>query len=236
MDNPSFDVSSEKSDPKIKYAVDSDQNYAEKGTEKAEPMYPMTKMQIIKNLLVVSFGFLFLFTSFQSLANLQSSLNKVEGLGTWGLATIYIALVLSCMFLPPFIIDLIGCKWTVAFSMLCYILYMVANFYARWGTIIPAAIILGIGAAPLWSAKCTYLTEIGSWYAKMTDSSHDDIINRFFGIFFMIFQTSKHILKVYFLQIFNGFIKLILKWIKKKFLYNKSSFLCSSCVSFVFHF
>ncbi|KAK3600236.1 hypothetical protein CHS0354_030267 [Potamilus streckersoni] len=153
--------------------------------------FKMTKFQIIKNVLVVSLGFLFLFTSFQSLSNLQSSLNRAEGLGTIGLSVIYGALVISCMFLPPVTIARLGCKWTVAISMLCYILYMAANFYATFYTIIPAAIILGLGAAPLWSAKCTYLTQAGVWYAKMTGKTEDDTINRFFGVFFMIFQTSK---------------------------------------------
>ena len=152
----------------------------------------MSKGRIIKNLLVVSLGFLCLFTSFQSLSNLQSSLNKEDGLGVGGLATIYGALVISCMFLPPFIIARLGCKWTVAFSMLCYILYMGANFYAIWGTIIPGAVILGLGAAPLWSAKCTYLTQTGVWYSKQTGQVEDDIINRFFGVFFMIFQSSEY--------------------------------------------
>lgn len=155
------------------------------------PEIKMSKGRIIKNLLVVSFGFLCLFTSFNSLSNLQSSLNKEDGLGVVGLAIIYGALVVSCMFSPPFIIARLGCKWTVFASMLCYILYMGANFYAVWGTIVPSAIILGFGAAPLWSAKCTYLTETATWYAQLTGSTVDDIINRFFGVFFMLFQTGQ---------------------------------------------
>jgi hypothetical protein len=42
------------------------------------------------------------------MANLQSSLNSDEGLGTASLSTIYITLVLSCFFLPPIIIKKIG--------------------------------------------------------------------------------------------------------------------------------
>ena len=156
------------------------------------PTIKMSKPRILKNLLVVSFGFLCLFTSFQSLSNLQSSVNDDEDLGVNGLATIYAALVVSCMFLPPVIIARLGCKWTIFFSMLCYILYMCANFYVRYYTIIPSAIILGLGAAPLWSAKCTYLTETGVWYSKITGTTEDDVINRFFGFFFMMFQTSKY--------------------------------------------
>lgn len=156
----------------------------------AEPV-KMSNMRIIKNLVIISLGFLCLFTSFSSLSNLQSSLNKEEGLGVGGLAIIYGALVLSCLLTPPVIIAKLGCKWTIAVSMLCYILYMGANFYAIWGTIVPSAIILGFGAAPLWSAKCTYLTQTATWFAKQSGATVDDIINRFFGVFFMVFQTSQ---------------------------------------------
>ena len=152
--------------------------------------FPMTRFQILKNVVIVSIGFVFLFTSFQSLGNLQSSLNK-GGLGTGSLSVIYGALVVSCMFLPTFIVSKLGCKWTVAASMVCYLAYMGAQFYAVWGLMAPAAVILGLGAAPLWSAKCTYLTQTAVWYAKMTGATEDAVINRFFGFFFMVFQTSK---------------------------------------------
>lgn len=189
MDNLGADVDTEKArEAEIGYGTTPSPDNSK--LSMAAP-YKMSKFQVLKNLVVVSVAFLFLFTAFQSLSNLQSSLNREDGIGTVGLSVIYGALVISCMFLPPFIIDLIGCKWTVAFSMLCYILYMAANFYATWWTIIPSAVILGIGAAPLWSAKCTYLTQTGAWYSKMTGRTEDDIINRFFGVFFMIFQTSK---------------------------------------------
>lgn len=153
--------------------------------------FPMTKFQILKNLVVISFGFCFLFTAFQSLTNLQSTLNKDEGVGVGGLSILYAALVLSCMFVPSVAIGKLGCKWTIAASMCCYVVYMAANFYAVWGLMAPASIIIGLGAAPLWSAKCTYLTQMAVWYSKMTGTTQDDIVNRFFGFFFMFFQTSK---------------------------------------------
>ena len=101
------------------------------------------KRKITKNVFVISFGFLFLFTSFQSLQNLQSSLNKDEGLGLASLCVIYAALILSCIFVPPFVIGRLGCKWTLVLSMTGYVLYTVSNYYARWGTLIPASIIIG---------------------------------------------------------------------------------------------
>ncbi|XP_013413313.1 protein unc-93 homolog A [Lingula anatina] len=152
--------------------------------------HTFSKKRIIKNLIIVSFAFMFLFTAFQALGALQSSLNKEEGLGVYGLAIIYGALIVSCLFLPTPLIALLGCKWTIVVSMCCYVLYIVANFYAIWGTIAPSSVILGFGAAPLWSAKCTYLTETAIHYGKLTGESKDAAVNKFFGIFFAFFQTS----------------------------------------------
>ena len=56
---------------------------------------------------------------------------------------------------------------------------------------IPAAIIIGIGAGPLWTAKCTYLTEIAGFYAHLSKEDNETVVNRFFGIFFAMFQISQ---------------------------------------------
>jgi len=45
---------------------------------------------------------------------------------------------------------------------------------------------IGLAAAPLWAAKCTYLTETGFRYAALNFESPNVVIVRFFGIFFMI--------------------------------------------------
>lgn len=101
------------------------------------------KFKITKNMLIVSFGFLFLFTAFQSLQNLQSSLNPDKGLGLASLSVIYCALILSCMFVPPIMVGRLGCKWTLVISMVGYVLYTSANYYAKWWTLIPASILIG---------------------------------------------------------------------------------------------
>ncbi|XP_066402205.1 protein unc-93 homolog A [Molothrus aeneus] len=144
----------------------------------------------LKNVLVISFGFLLLFTAYSGLQSLQSSLNAEEGLGVASLSVLYAALTLSSMFLPPIIIKKLGCKWTIAVSMCCYVAYSLGNFYASWYTLIPTSMILGLGGAPLWSAKCTYLTIAGTLYAEKAGKSARDIINQYFGIFFLVFQTS----------------------------------------------
>ncbi|XP_015713482.1 protein unc-93 homolog A [Coturnix japonica] len=144
----------------------------------------------LKNVLVISFGFLLLFTAYGGLQSLQSSLNSEEGLGVASLSVLYAALIVSSMFLPPILIKKLGCKWTIAGSMCCYIAFSLGNFYASWYTLIPTSVILGLGGAPLWSAKCTYLTIAGNSYAEKAGKIGKDIISQYFGVFFLIFQSS----------------------------------------------
>ncbi|XP_075056801.1 protein unc-93 homolog A-like isoform X2 [Mixophyes fleayi] len=144
----------------------------------------------LKNILVVSFGFLLLYTAFGGLQSLQSSLNADEGLGVASLSVIYGAHIISSMFIPPIMIKKIGYKWTIVVSMCCYITYSLGNFYPSWYTLIPTSVILGFGGAPLWAAKCTYLTESGNRYAEKVGKVGKDIVNQYFGLFFLIFQSS----------------------------------------------
>lgn len=112
---------------------------------------------VMKNVVVVSFAFLLLFTSFQSLQNLQSSLNKDDNLGLISLIIIYSSLIISCMFVPPPLIGRIGCKWTLATSVSCYVAFIAANYYPRWYTLGFTSVLLGKYA---WSNISTYYNRL----------------------------------------------------------------------------
>ena len=101
------------------------------------------KRLIIKNVLIIGFSWILLFTAFQSISSLQSSLNPDGGLGTYSLSTIYVTLIVGSLFLPSTMIQKLGIKKTLFFSQLAYILYIGANIYPRYFTLIPTAIILG---------------------------------------------------------------------------------------------
>lgn len=148
------------------------------------------RASIMKNVVLISLGFTLLFTAFNSMATLQSSLNKDDGLGTASLATIYGALIVSCMFLPSLLIKKFTTKWTMVVCMLCYSAYIAAQFKPLYYTLIPTAIILGLGGAPMWSSKCKYLTQVGTRYAEITGQETEHVIVRFFGIFFLLFQSA----------------------------------------------
>lgn len=48
------------------------------------------------------------------------------------LSTLYGAVLLSSMLLPPLLIRTLGCKWTIVLSMGCYVAFSLGNFYASW--------------------------------------------------------------------------------------------------------
>ena len=138
--------------------------------------------------------FLYFLIAMQSMQSLQSSLNRVEGLGTISLSVIYGCLMISCLFLPSLLINTFGCKYTITACFIPYVLFMAANLYPDWYTMIPASVLVGLAAAPLWAAKCTYLTEMGKRYATVSMLTEDAAINRFFGMFFMAFQSGMTLL------------------------------------------
>ncbi|CAF1479647.1 unnamed protein product [Didymodactylos carnosus] len=144
-----------------------------------------------KNLLVLCIAFLLQFTGFGAIGNLQSSLNYEANVGVNSLSIIYAFLVFSAIFLPHPIISIFGLKWAIVISQVPYLLYVAANLHAKAYLMYPAAALVGLGAAPLWTSKCAYLTETGSNYAKSTNSDKDVVVNRFFGLFFMFFQSSQ---------------------------------------------
>merc|ERR1719410_3018959 len=120
------------------------------------------------------------------MSKLQSSINVVDNLGTWSSTSVYISLILSCMFMPSILIKYLKVKWTLVVCIFCYSTYMAAEFY----TLIPTAFILGLGAAPMWSAKCTYLNQVAHRMAQLEGVATELIVVKFFAIFFFFFQCN----------------------------------------------
>ncbi|XP_017774068.1 PREDICTED: UNC93-like protein isoform X2 [Nicrophorus vespilloides] len=186
-DNKGYNKSDD-GDPKKPPREISDEEASQQGKFK---LSRKEKWRILKNVSAVSCAFMIQFTAFQGTANLQSSINAKDGLGTVSLSAIYAALVVSCIFVPTLVIKRLTVKWTLCVSMLCYAPYIGAQFYPKFYTLVPAGVLLGIGAAPMWASKATYLTQVAAVYAKLTDQLVDGIIVRFFGFFFLAWQTAE---------------------------------------------
>ena len=145
--------------------------------------------------LVLSFSFWGIFCAFSAVQNLESSLNTAYGLGNYSLGMIYLSFVGFCV--PgPRIVKRLGCRVSLLVGGATYGLYILANLvhfllhyknvlgadsHDGFYLLIPTALILGFGAAILWSAQGTYLTNLAG----------QEELGRFNGIFFFVFQSTQ---------------------------------------------
>lgn len=90
-----------------------------------------------KNLIVISLSWVFLFIGFFSISNLQSSLNSDANLGTTCLSVIYVSLIVGSSFFPKLLVKSLGLKKTIVVAQIGYLIYLSANVYASWFTLLP---------------------------------------------------------------------------------------------------
>lgn len=78
-------------------------------------------------------------------------------------------------------------------SFVSYIPFIAAQFYPRFYTLVPAGLAIGLGGAPLWCAKCTYLTVVSEAFTAISNGQLklEVIIVRFFGLFFIFYQLAQ---------------------------------------------
>lgn len=92
---------------------------------------PNEKWRILKNLAVISLTFAFLYTAFQGMMNIQSSINAEHGLGTVALGMIFLSQMISCLIVPKLMIEKLTIKWTLIVTISFYAVYISAQFYPR---------------------------------------------------------------------------------------------------------
>ncbi|GFR03852.1 UNC93-like protein [Trichonephila clavata] len=102
---------------------------------------------------------------------LQTTMNKKEGIGTASQAVIYISYGLSSITLSRYIIKKFGTKITLFVAVILYLPYIAANFYPSWITMIPSAVLVGIGTTLIWGAQCTYFNESCVLYCTIDEDA-----------------------------------------------------------------
>ena len=161
-------------------------------TAKAEEEKHIARLSktYLKNLVILSLGFMLCFTAFFSLRNLQSSINHEGGLGLISMSTIYAAFMGGCIFAPS-IVNKMRPKFALVISMHGLLLFVVSNFYPQFYTLVPASAVLGFSLANLWTAQGTYLTSLAITYAALTNKDHDAILGLFNGFFLFLIQIAQ---------------------------------------------
>ncbi|XP_070577735.1 UNC93-like protein [Ptychodera flava] len=150
----------------------------------------LTIRDIWVNIASLCLAFTLSYTAFQSIQNLESSLNEEAHVGTASLSCIYSIFILSCN-MAPLILHHIGTKWSVIFGLLGNSVYAAVHFHPHHYTLIPASILLGVVMGPMWASQSTHIVTCAVRYAELTNQHHNVIISQFMGIFYMFFGMTQ---------------------------------------------
>ncbi|XP_060921834.1 UNC93-like protein MFSD11 [Labrus mixtus] len=137
------------------------------------------------NIIILGFGFMFMFTAFQTCGNIEQtvikSFNSTEfhGSGYTSMAIIYGVFSASNL-IAPSVVTVIGPQLSMFFSGLLYSGYIAMFIYPYTWSFYTASVLVGIGAAVLWTAQGNVLAI----------NSTDTTIGRNSGIFWALLQFS----------------------------------------------
>uniref|UniRef100_A0A4W5P727 Major facilitator superfamily domain containing 11 n=1 Tax=Hucho hucho TaxID=62062 RepID=A0A4W5P727_9TELE len=137
------------------------------------------------NIIILGFGFMFMFTAFQTCGNIEQtvikSFNSTEfhGSGYTSMAIIYGVFSASNL-IAPSVVAVIGPQLSMFFSGLVYSGYIAMFIHPFTWSFYTASVVVGIAAAILWTAQGNLLTI----------NSTDATIGRNSGIFWALLQFS----------------------------------------------
>ncbi|CAF1235505.1 unnamed protein product, partial [Adineta steineri] len=142
-----------------------------------------------RNLSMICLTFLCAYTSFNAVANLQSSINIDKNVGLYSLAILSGGSILSSILFTTPLIYILGYKWTIVAGQIGILIYIAANMYPKAILLYPVAAISGIFCSAMWTTQSAYITVLG-----VDENRHDnsDIqVNKYFGIFYSVFETAQ---------------------------------------------
>ena len=148
-----------------------------------------SKWMYYKNLVVLTVAFVLVFSAFRSIQTLQSSLNAANRLGVITMATVHMSMFLTCIFAPA-IIDKVATKWMIVVGLSFYLLWVSANLYPSFYTLMPTSLAAGLGQSLAWGAQVVYMQRLASDYAHTSRQMSHYEMYKFNGVFLAAFQTS----------------------------------------------
>ncbi|XP_046408837.1 UNC93-like protein MFSD11 [Ischnura elegans] len=150
------------------------------------------------NVIILGFGFMFVFTAFQTMGNIEQTVltslrhddpSFPDGAGYTSLSVIY-AVFAVCNWIAPSILSVTGPKIAMLVGAVTYALFIMSFLIPRIWLLYTASAVMGFGAAIIWTGQGNYLT-------LNSDSS---TMSRNSGIFWAMLQSSMFVgnLFVYF--------------------------------------
>ena len=151
--------------------------------------------------ILLGFGFMFVFTAFQTMGNIQKTLldsihdedNSFNGDGYKSMAIIY-AVFAVFNWLAPSVISLGGPKVAMFYGSITYLFFILTFLWPQTWLLYLASAIIGTGAAMIWTGQGNYLT-LNSTPATISRNS---------GLFWALLQMSMFIGNLFVFFQFQG--------------------------------
>ncbi|XP_017041086.1 UNC93-like protein MFSD11 [Drosophila ficusphila] len=141
-------------------------------------------------ILILGFGFMFVFTAFQTMCNIEKTIldsisqedESFKGEGYTSLAIIYLFFSLSNWLAPSFI-SFTGPRVAMVVGALTYTAFMITFMFPSTVLLYVGSAVLGLGASITWTGQGTYLARC----------SESNTISRNSGVFWALLQCSMFI-------------------------------------------
>ncbi|GFS18816.1 Unc-93-like protein A [Elysia marginata] len=138
-------------------------------------------------------GFIFSYSAFEAIQNLQSSLNAEGHLGELSLSVMYASVLIGAL-LGPVIAKLVSHKGILCLGFLGHIFYTCTNFLPTFATLIPASAVQGVASGGIGMSQGVYIAAISNSYIyfnNLPESKLYGTISFFNGLFYCSFKATQ---------------------------------------------
>ena len=152
--------------------------------------------------IILGTAFMFLFSAFQTVSMAEESIldgarresnGTFHGDGYTSLATVYAVFAVS-NWAAPSIVSILGPILSMVLGAICYFLFVISFLKPMTATLYIASVLVGVGAAVIWTAQGNYLTI----------NSDSTTISRNSGVFWALLQMSLFLGNMYVYFKFGG--------------------------------
>ncbi|XP_067673798.1 protein unc-93 homolog A-like [Haliotis asinina] len=147
-------------------------------------------MQPMKNTIALAVSFLTVFTAYQGILNIASSINQDKGLGVASLSCINACCIVTDL-LSPLYIHCVGLKRSFTLAFFAHCLYCLSNFHPTWWILMPSSVLLGLTLSPMWIARHLYITTMGQTDCQGKLGDTHGSLSKHNGIFFAFFSLAQ---------------------------------------------
>ncbi|KAM0941317.1 putative Ion channel regulatory protein, UNC-93 [Dioscorea sansibarensis] len=144
----------------------------------------------VRDVRILSFAFLLIFSAYQAAQNLQSTVNTEGDLGTISMGILYISFTLFSL-VASLIVRGMGSKRALVLGTTGYLLFIASNLKPSWHTMVPASVYLGFAGSIIWVGQGTYLTSAARSHTKDFHLHEGTVLGDFNGKFWAMFASTQ---------------------------------------------